>query len=275
MAYSATLKKLFPGITLEVTDLLMLESFQIGYLPQRMPHQAFATLIHQYPWVKDFLLAKHPPITTFIDTILKANPAIRDESLINPHCQEALWEVADLIVYAKYPHIYDKQVDFPWQLNEITDLKSLAGKRVADVGAGSGKLAFLLSEYAESVFAIEPAAPLRAFMRKKAARDQYRNVHVMDGFLDSIPFPDHFFDILFTSNAIGWNLEQELLEIERVVKPQGRAVHLMSTIAEEPDTPLHKVLTSDKWKYKFRKIQDQNGFRGMYMKTMAKINPSI
>ena len=37
MKYSKTLKELFIGITLNTEDLFLLETFQIKYLPDRVP----------------------------------------------------------------------------------------------------------------------------------------------------------------------------------------------------------------------------------------------
>ena len=179
-----------------------------------------------------------------------------------------LWEIADLIVYNKFPEIYDEIVKFNWSINEIITKELLTGKIVADVGAGSGMLAFLLASYAETVYAIEPISSLRTFIRKKASKGNYRNVFVIDGFLESVPFPDNTLDILFTSNAIGWNIEKELQEIERVVKPNGQAIHIMRVNENLTDNPVHDKLCSEKWQYEFRKIQDKNELKLKYFKTI-------
>ncbi len=81
------------------------------------------------------------------------------------------------------------------------------------------------------------------------------NLFVMDGTLDSIPLPDHSLDVLITSNAIGWNLNEELKEIERVVKQGGHAIHLLQS-NEQVENPFHLTLTSSPWNYTC--IQDGN-----------------
>jgi ubiquinone/menaquinone biosynthesis C-methylase UbiE len=58
-------------------------------------------------------------------------------------------------------------------------------------------------------------------MRQRAARNGITNLFVLDGILESIQLPDNSLDMLFTSNSIGWNIEKELQEIERVVKRNG------------------------------------------------------
>jgi SAM-dependent methyltransferase len=85
-------------------------------------------------------------------------------------------------------------------------------------------------------------------MKDKAAREGKDNLYVMDGTLDSIPLPDGSLDVLITSNALGWNLQEELREIERVVKAGGHALHLLWS-KEKVEHPFHPVLTSPPWNY--------------------------
>ena len=269
MKYSKMLKESFPEISLVAEDLLVLESFQIKYLPDRVPHKEFATLMRKYPFVKHFLISKNPSISNFIDSVLEEHCEITDENLINEYCEELLWEIADLIVYNKFPEIYDEKVNFNWDIDEIIAKEELEGKTVADVGAGSGMLAFLVAKYAETVYAIEPISGFRSFIRQKAAKIDCKNVYVVDGFLDSIPFPDNSFDVLFTSNAVGWNIEKELQEIERVVKPNGQAIHIMRVNENVNENPVHEILLSKKWNYTFRKIEGSNKMKLKYIKTIV------
>lgn len=268
MKYSKMLRELFPGISLNEEDLLLLESFQIDYLPDRVPHKEFSALIRRYPFVKNFLISKNPSIGNFINSVLKAKEEIKDENLIKEYCKELLWEIADLIVYNKFPEVYDEKVKFNWSIDEIITKESLNSKVVADVGAGSGMLAFLLAQYAETVYAIEPISSFRTFIRQKASKVNCKNVYAIDGFLESIPLPDNSIDILFTSNAIGWNIEKELQEIERVVKPNGQAIHIMRVNENVAENPVHEKLTSVEWNYKFSKITDENGLKLKYLKTI-------
>ena len=77
------------------------------------------------------------------------------------------------------------------------------------------------SHRARTVFAVEPVATLRAYMRAKAARLGIGNLYVLDGTLDAIPLPPGTADLLVTCRAIGWNLQAELTEIERILRPDG------------------------------------------------------
>jgi ubiquinone/menaquinone biosynthesis C-methylase UbiE len=270
MKYSETLKKLFPGVKLNAEDLLLLESFQVKNLPDRVPGKEFATLLRAHPSVVRFLKLKYPPIEEFINSTLKKHKAISNEKTIEEHCQELLWEIAELIVYNKFPEVYDKQAELTWHLNEITPGASLRGKIVIDAGAGTGRLAFMTAPYAKTVFALEPVSSFRRFIRDKAKKENITNVFTMDGFLDSVPLPDNSADFLMTSNAIGWNLEDELKEIERVLKPNGQAIHLLLDPGGKSENPLHKILTSSPWQYSLEEFDYDNTMKLKYSKTVKK-----
>jgi len=135
-----------------------------------------------------------------------------------------------------------------WDISEITSLASLEGKTVADIGAGSGRISFLVAPLAHTVYAVEPLSSFRNYRKEKAAKMEMHHLFVMDGTLDSIPLPESSVDLLITSNAIGWNLSGELKEIERVVRPGGTAIHLLHT-EEQAENLCHEILISAPWNY--------------------------
>ncbi|MEN8230688.1 MAG: class I SAM-dependent methyltransferase [Bacteroidota bacterium] len=271
MVYSQKLRKLFPGITLHAEDLLLLETFQIRYLPDRVAAKEFATLIREYPVVHRFLVTKYPPISSFITRILEEHKPADDKNLVEEYCQEALWEIADQIIYNKHPELFDALAPVKWNIEEITSVTSLEGKVVADVGAGSGRIAFLVAPFAQSVFAVEPVSSFRSFMREKAVSQRVVNLYVLDGTLDSIPLPDHSLDVLITSNAIGWNLTEELIEIERVIKPGGHAIHLLRS-ENKQDNPFHDILVSSSWNYTCLQGGDEKELRFRYIKKIKSVH---
>ena len=94
-----------------------------------------------------------------------------------------------------------------------------------------------------------------------------KNLFVMDGTLDSIPLPDDSLDVLITSNAIGWNLNGELNEIERVVKPGGYTIHLLHSEPHQ-ENPFHEVLTSAPWSYEDIQKRSESSLKIIYYKTV-------
>jgi ubiquinone/menaquinone biosynthesis C-methylase UbiE len=269
MTYSQKLRTLFPEISLTWEDLLLLEAFQVKYLPDRVAPTEFAVLINEYPVLHRFLIKKHPPIDSFLSGLLKGLKTLEDRQKVEELCQEALWEIADLIIYNKHPDLFDLHAPLTWELEDINSLCPTRGKIVADVGAGSGRIAFLVASEARTVYAIEPLSSFRSFMKKKARNQKTDNIFVMDGTLDSVPLPDATLDILITSNAIGWNLQEELLEIERLVKHGGHAIHLLQSDMET-DNPMHDVLVKAPWNYRCLKKEDDSKLILRYHKVIEK-----
>ena len=259
------LRELFPEITLHAEDLLLLESFQIKYLPDRVAAKEFATLLRKYPVVHRFMVNKYPPIAAFLTRLLEENKHAGESHQVMDHCQKALWEIADLILYNKHPELYDRNSQIHWDISEIFSITSLEGKIVADVGAGSGRIAFLVAPHTQAVFAVEPLNSFRSFIKEKAARQDVHNLFVMDGTLDSIALQDDFLDVLITSNAIGWKLDAELKEIERVVKPGGHAIHLLHAESRQ-EFSFKETLTSEPWKYHFTGDLVENVIKMKYYK---------
>lgn len=271
IGYANLLKTLFEGVTFKVEDLFFLESFQIKYLPDRVPRQEFAVLLDENPIIHRYLVAMYPPISNFIHDILIEKESVKNRKTVDEICNAVLWEIAELIIYNKYPEVYDAKVDFNWDIDEIISPQFLKGKVAFDVGAGPGKLAFKAAQFAKSVFAVEPVSGFRQFIREKASRENVRNLFVVDGFLDSIPFPDDSVDVLMTSQAIGWNLKAELKEIERVLRPNAYSIHLFEYVDTdgEAEKKIHDFLTSSEWNYECTKYQGATGWKIKYSKTIS------
>jgi ubiquinone/menaquinone biosynthesis C-methylase UbiE len=249
MSYEKRLKKLFHGVDLKVEDLYLLEPFQINTLQSRVPEQEFAAVLFSNPNIKSFLIKKHPPIAEYINKVQKKHGPAKDKNKLDEFTDRVIWEIADLLIYNKDPGLYDFKAISKWDYKDITSVTNLKDKIVIDAGAGTGRVAFKAVKDAKTVFAVEPCSSLRNFIRKKAAKNNITNLFVIDGYLHEIPLPKDFADILITSNAIGWKLEDELKEIERVVKTGGHAIHLTSS--PDTDDPLKQNLTKPGLQYNF------------------------
>ena len=88
------------------------------------------------------------------------------------------------------------------------------GRRVLDLGAGTGKLTRLLLGTGAGVVAVEPDAAMRA--RLPAAAD------VLDGAAESVPLPDASIDAVTVAQAFHWfEPSAALAEIARVLRAGG------------------------------------------------------
>ena len=266
MTYEAMLRELFQGVDLEIEDIYLLERFQIAYLPERVPQREFAAVLWANASIKRFLITKHPPIAGFIEDVLARYGPAPNQGELDAFSDRFVWEIADLLIYVKRPDAYDERATRGWDFDEVTSIVPLENKVVIDAGAGTGWVAFAAARTARLAFAVEPVASLRQFIREKAARIGVTNLYAIDGFLHAIPLPDEFTDVLITSNAIGWQLEDELREIERVVKKDGYAIHLFDSPSDAKDTPLHTHLTSSEWGYTHSQYKDKDSWKIKYWK---------
>lgn len=245
MTYAGLLQEMLPDLKPQVDDLLLLDPHQIADLPNRAPAPELAAVLHAHPHVVRFLITRHPPIGRFLQQLLTEQGPVGPDDLRS--CEQTLlWELGDWIAYQREPEMYDTDSKVDWDLAAVTEVVALDDKVVIDAGAGTGRVAFAASPTARHVFAVEPVATLRRYMREKAVGLGIDNLYVLDGFLHAIPLPGESADVLLTCQAIGWALEKELPEIERVVKPGGIAMHLFGTpAAADPNNPLFLALVAD------------------------------
>lgn len=259
-------KEVFKGVSLEVEDLYLLEAFQIGYFPGWAPDRELAAVLHANPPVRRFMLKKCPAITDYIGKIMGQYGPAADEKELAEYADRLLWKIADWLVYSKCPEAYDRLEFHGWDFREITVITPLDGKTVIDGGSGTGRVALEAARTAGQVYAVEPVGRLRQFIRDKATEAYLSNIYVMEGFLHAIPLPDSFADILITSHALGWQLEKELREFERVVRKGGYIIHCPGTAEDPEEEAKHYRLTSPDWGYEFSRYRESDGWKRKYWK---------
>ncbi len=243
--YADALRGMFPGLDPVVDDLFLLEDHQIGGLPDRAPARELAAVLHADPRLHRFLVVRHPPIEEYLADVMTEHAPAAPGDLAA--CRQALvWELADWITYQRAPELYDIGVQVDWDIAAVAEKVDLEGKVVIDAGAGTGRVAFDAAAAAQHVYAVEPVARLRRYMRQKAASVGLDNLFVLDGFLHAIPLPTGTADVLLTCQAIGWRVDEELHEIRRILKPGGTAVHLFgaASASSMASSPLHAQLVA-------------------------------
>jgi SAM-dependent methyltransferase len=270
-----TRKSAFPGLTLDVEDLFLLEGFQIGdlrhYVPRYLQEEDLAAVLWAYPPIQRFLVKKHPPIADFVERIVARYEPVTDPEELAEHADRAVWGISDLLAYDKAPEVHAALASHNWDFHEVvTSVTALDGKVVLDVGAGTGRVALEAAQTAAQVFAVEPVTRLREFIRERVSKAGLKNVYVVDGFLHQIPLPDGYGDVLLTSQAIGWHLLDELPECERVVKGGGFIIHRLGADVGEGvttgDEDLHAVLTSPAWGYEAVRYKETGRWKVKYWK---------
>ena len=91
------------------------------------------------------------------------------------------------------------------------------GARVADVGAGTGKLTRALLAAGLDVVAVEPLEGLRARLREELPQ-----VEVAGAAAEALPFADASLDAVVCANAFHWfDAPRAVAEFARVIRPGG------------------------------------------------------
>jgi SAM-dependent methyltransferase len=136
-------------------------------------------------------------------------------------------QVAWELLYRCEPRLYDRLVSAESLHPDLVAWLPEGVERIVEIGAGAGRLTLELLDRAGVVWAIEPAAPLRALLREKLSRAARGDrARVIDGFFDSLPLADDFADLVVTCSAFtpdpAHGGERGLEEMERVCRPGGR-----------------------------------------------------
>jgi SAM-dependent methyltransferase len=101
-----------------------------------------------------------------------------------------------------------------WALEPVSDRRPV---RVADIGAGTGKLTAMLAGLGADVTAVEPDPQMLAELRR--AMPEVRSV---PGSAEQIPLPDASVDAVLAAQAMHWfDLDRAMPEIARVLTPSG------------------------------------------------------
>jgi SAM-dependent methyltransferase len=132
------------------------------------------------------------------------------------------WE----LLYRLEPELYDRLASAERLHPGVVGWLPCGVDRIAEVGAGTGRLTMELVGRGRHVVAVEPALPLRRILMSKLAAANHGNrAQVVHGFFDQLPLPDDSADLVVACSAFtpspGHGGEAGLAEMERVCRPGG------------------------------------------------------
>lgn len=201
--------------------ILMMERFQLRYLCASEEEELLSHLglaLRANPAVAWYLAQQVPEAADKLTRIMKSAP---DGDTRASECRVLAW-MEDFVTYTR-PECMATHCDFifGWDPERLYELCDLDGKRVLDVGSGSGRLAFAAAKRAREVYASEPVGTLRAYLRDRCQVEGIGNVRVVDGFAAQLPYPDNLFDVVMSGHVVGDELDAELAELRRVCRDGG------------------------------------------------------
>jgi SAM-dependent methyltransferase len=212
--------------TLSFNNLLLLERVQLSWLPGWLKEDELAIALHSHPIVAWYLRHKCPEIAAWVDKLMVSQEGMPAPEAARLRQAELaiMQQINDLLVYVVDPTIYDAQPFLGWDSAELRSLTNWTGKTVIDVGSGTGRLAFVAAEAAQTVFAVEPVANLRQYIKEKARQQGLRNVFTVDGLATDLPFPDGFAHVTMGGHVFGDDPAAEYAEMRRVTRPGGMVI---------------------------------------------------
>jgi SAM-dependent methyltransferase len=231
-----------PVENISFNALLLLERAQIRWLPGWLREPELGVALHANPAVAWFLQHKCPEVASWVKTILSQVVPSQDPGEVRQAEVLILGQLVDLLVYSLDPAVYDALPFLGWDDRELTDLVDFTGKTVIDVGAGTGRLAFVAAREGALVFAVEPVGNLREYMRQKAHKQGLEHLYFVDGLITQIPFPDGFADVVMGGHVYGDAPAEELAELERVTSPGGMVILCPGN--HDEDNATHDYLVS-------------------------------
>jgi len=228
---------------------LLLEKVQLSWFPGWLPETDLSIALRTNPVVEWYLRHKCPELNKWLDGVMTKT---EEDPVLEPgevrQAEEVIMRtITDLLTYVVDPTAYDTQPFLGWDAQELVSLVDFTGKTVIDIGSGTGRLALIAAEKAETVYAVEPIANLREYLKDKARKQGLRNVYAVDGLITDLPFSERFADVTIGGHVFGDLPEEEYGEMMRVTKPGGMLILCPGSIDRDDDRHRFLITKGFQW----------------------------
>jgi len=255
--------------SLSFNSLLLLEKMQINYLDRlNIPEEDLVIALDNNPAVEWYIRTQVERLNEWLDELKNNyNSKNIDKKRVRKAEIEVMENMNDWLVYVIDPETYEKQSFLDWDSNELRDIVNFENKTVIDLGAGTGRLTFVAAEKAKNVFAVEPIANLREYIKAKVSELEFDNVYTIDGLIEDIPFPENFADIITGGHVFGDYFDKEYNELMRVVKNGGEIILCPGN--NDVDNDRHKYLADKGFNWSSF-LEPGEGMKRKYWKKVKK-----
>jgi demethylmenaquinone methyltransferase/2-methoxy-6-polyprenyl-1,4-benzoquinol methylase len=122
-------------------------------------------------------------------------------------------------------------IDIKWRKKAIAELKEIKPSTILDVATGTGDVAMLAAHSLgpAKIVGIDISEGMLEIGRKKISKEGLQDlIELHSGDSEAINYPDNFFDAITVAFGVRnfQHLEKGLLEMHRVLKPNGKLVVL-------------------------------------------------
>jgi ubiquinone/menaquinone biosynthesis C-methylase UbiE len=126
------------------------------------------------------------------------------------------WEISKTFAHPNWPK------DAPF--SSLIDFQNLKGKKVLEIGCGTGAHAALFANAGANITAIDLTEKATELTKKRFDLFQIKDMAVLNCDAEKLPFPDNSFDFVWSWGVIhhSANTQKIIKEILRVLKPKGK-----------------------------------------------------
>jgi ubiquinone/menaquinone biosynthesis C-methylase UbiE len=186
-------------------------------------------------------------------------------------------------IYSNQSEKYDLFISFEDYKNEllkaIIKIFPLTKKMIiADIGSGTGRIAYLLEPFAKKIYGIEPNDSMRRIAISKCIQKKIDGIEFLSGGYEQIPLPNSSIDLViegwsfmhyYKLSLPNWKdkINYALKEMKRILRPEGKItlIETLGTMETEPKVFDFAVPF-------FRYLEEEQNFKRINIRTDYKFN---